>query len=125
MSFRRALSLVLALVLCLQSGLAMAHGLRLVAPPAHQPFQVEICTAEGLVKLDLGGAEDGEGHREDGHAGFCLACLGVAVGALPAPGEVAAPLVAFTALAPWPAQASLPPGARAPPYRPTGPPSLS
>lgn len=125
MPLRRALTLGLALVLCLQSGLAMAHCLRMTATLGHQPFKVEICTAEGLVALDLGGTPDGEGHGGEEHAGFCLICNGVPPLALPAPSEVAAPLVIGTVQLAGPGLSLLPLGARAPPYRPTGPPALS
>ncbi|MBS7792323.1 hypothetical protein KTR66_20190 [Roseococcus sp. SDR] len=125
MPVRRLLSWVLALVLCLQSGLALAHCLRMGNPAGHQPFPVEICTAEGLVKIDLGDAQDGEGERQGAPAAFCLACHGLPQITLPAPTDVAAPLVAFTARPPSAAADAAPLGARAPPYRPTGPPRFS
>jgi hypothetical protein len=122
---RRALSLVLALVLCLQSGLAMAHCLRMAASPGHTPFQVEICTPEGLVTLDLGESGEGDGQGETRHAGFCPACHAVPHAALPAPTLTPLPILAATAPPPLPREALAPAGARAPPYRPTGPPALS
>jgi hypothetical protein len=125
MPVRRALNWVLALVLCLQSGLALAHCLRMGAPAGHPPFQVEICTAEGLVKMNLGDAQDGEGDRDDPPAGFCLACHGLPHVALPAPAEVTAPVVVLTARLSLPEAGPAPLGARAPPYRPTGPPRFS
>lgn len=122
---RRALSLVLALVLCLQSGLAMAHCLRMAAPAGHTPFQVEICTPKGLVTLDLGESGEGEGQGETRHAGFCPACHAVPHAVLPPPSLTPLPSLAATAPPPLPHEAGAPPSARAPPYRPTGPPVLS
>lgn len=125
MSVLRQLRLLLALVLCLQSGLAMAHCLRMAAPAGHQPFHVEICTAEGIVTLDLAVPGEGQGQHDGQHAGFCLVCHGLPHVALPAPAELPVPHVTLIALPPLPLHASAPLGARAPPYEPTGPPTLS
>ena len=124
-SIKRSVRLILALVLCLQSGLAMAHCLRMAAPAGHQPFQVEICTADGIVLLDLADPEDGPGTHDSQHAGFCLVCHALPDVALPAPAELPAPRVTLMAMPPLPIHASAPLGARAPPYRPTGPPTHS
>ncbi|MFN7309086.1 MAG: DUF2946 family protein [Alphaproteobacteria bacterium] len=121
----RPLRLILALVLCLQSGLAMAHCLRMAAPAGHQPFHVEICTVDGIVTLDLAEPGDGQGQHDGQQAGFCLVCHGLPHVALPAPTELPAPHVTLIVLPPLPLHASAPLGARAPPYEPTGPPTLS
>ena len=79
--------MVFALVLCLQSGLAMAHCLRMASPAGHQAFHVEICTPEGIITVDLGANDSPQGasdHGED-HAGFCLACHGAPQATLPSP----------------------------------------
>jgi hypothetical protein len=125
MSVMRQLRLLLALALCLQSGLAMAHCLRLVASAQHQPFHVEICTPDGPVTLDLAVPEDGQDRHDSQHAGICLVCHGLPQAVLPAPAEFPAPSVALMALPPVPMHPAAPLGARAPPYHPTGPPSVS
>lgn len=126
----RLLRLLLALLLCLQSGLAAAHCLRLAAPqlpsPAaqHAPFQLEICTADGLAVSDLGGTDHGAPVGHD-HAGFCLACHGLPQIVLPAPVAVPLPLARPVA-APQAAADAVPPhGARAPPYSCRAPPAFS
>ncbi|WP_431282547.1 hypothetical protein ACQW02_24570 [Humitalea sp. 24SJ18S-53] len=119
----RQFCILLALALCLQSSLAMAHCLRLTA--ADQPFHVEICTAEGLVLLDLAEPQDTERHQDRAFAGFCLACHGLPGIALPAVAEVPGPRMAPILLPPLPRLVAAPLGARAPPYPPTGPPILS
>lgn len=124
-SIKRSVRLILALVLCLQSGLAMAHCLRMAAPAGHQPFHVEICTADGIVLLDLADSEDGPTHHDGPRSGFCLVCHGLPHVALPVPAELPAPRVTLIARPPLPLHASAPLGARAPPYHPTGPPALS
>jgi hypothetical protein len=122
----RLLRLFFALVLCLQSGLAMAHCLRMASPAGHHAFHVEICTPEGIVTVDLGAEGSGEtgGHGED-HAGFCLACHGAPQATLPSPPGLPVPLATSFALPPLPLHAAAPLSARAPPYSPTGPPTLS
>ncbi|WP_431282269.1 DUF2946 family protein [Humitalea sp. 24SJ18S-53] len=119
----RQFRFILALVLCLQSSLAMAHCLRLTT--ADQPFHVEICTAEGLMLIDLAEPQDGERHSDRAFAGFCLACHGLPGIALPAVAEVPAPRMTPILLPPLARQTAPPLGARAPPYHPTGPPILS
>ena len=122
----RALRLILALAFCLQSGLAMAHCVRLASPTQgqSQPFRMVICTSDGLVTMDMSEA-DGPDRPAQAMPDLCLACHVLPVAELPAPLEVTAPaLVPVGVLADLPA--TLPPlGARAPPYRPTGPPSHS
>ncbi|MBU8545495.1 MULTISPECIES: DUF2946 family protein [Roseomonadaceae] len=122
----RALRLILALAFCLQSGLAMAHCARLVSTSQGQaqPFPMVICTSDGLVTMDMSGA-DGPDSPAQAMPDLCLACHVLPVAELPAPVAVAAPrLLPIQVLAG--SAAALPPlGARAPPYRPTGPPSHS
>ena len=122
----RTVRLLLALALWLQSGLAMTHCVRLAAGASgHASFPVEICTADGLVVMDMAAADDADGNAPQAHAGFCLACHGLPNAVLPEPAGVTEPMpvpsaAVFIALAP-----ALPLGARAPPYAPRGPPHLS
>jgi hypothetical protein len=124
----RHLRLLLALVLCLQSSLAAAHCLRLATAPhpaPHTAFHVEICTAEGLVVMDLGGAADHQMPSGHEHSGFCVACHGLPQAVLPEPPAVPIPAerpVATRLAAP---EAAPPLGARAPPYISRAPPAFS
>jgi hypothetical protein len=121
----RLLRVLLALVLCLQSGLAAAHCLRLAAAPAHQALHVEICTAEGIVLMDLGGTSDQDAPSGHDHAGFCLACHGLPQMVLAEPASVPLP-VSRPVAAPQATPEALPPfGARAPPYISRAPPAFS
>jgi hypothetical protein len=117
----RLLRLFFALVLCLQSGLAMAHCLRMASPAGHVAFHVEICTPEGIVTVDLG-ADEAPVPGDD-HAGFCLTCHGAPQAALLAPPGLPLPAASLLAPPPLPRHAAAPPGARAPPDQPTGPPT--
>jgi len=121
----RHLRLLLALVLCLQSSLAAAHCLRLATPPQHAAFHVEICTAAGIVTMDLGGADH---EAPAGHAspGFCVACHGLPKAALPEPSATPHPAGRPFATARHAAPVAAPPlGARAPPYISRAPPAFS
>lgn len=112
------------MVLCLQSGLAAAHCLRLAAALAHKAFHVEICTAEGIVLIDLGAADQDvpAGHDQ---AGFCLACHGLPQIVLAEPIGVPLP-VSRPAASPQARPEVLPPlGARAPPYACRAPPAFA
>ncbi len=120
----RRLLVLLALALCLQSSLALAHCLRLVAPVSHHAFLVELCTPDGMVAVDMGGPGD-EAPAPHEAAAFCLACHGPATALLPEPSSVPLPAMAAIALPAWVAPSVAALGARAPPYRPTGPPVLS
>jgi cytochrome c553 len=121
----RLLRVLLALVLCLQSGLAAAQCLRLAAAPAHKAFHVEICTSEGIVLMDLGGTSDQDAPSGHDHAGFCLACHGLPQTVLPEPASVPLP-VSRPVAAPRAASKATPPvGARAAPYAPRAPPAFS
>lgn len=121
----RSLVWLFALVLCLQSSLAMAHCLRLASPVTSHGFLVEICTVDGLVTMDL--AEPGDAPA--GHAGqdgvFCVSCHALPNVVLPAPAELPAPRLLIVRQVALPAPPVPALGARAPPYRPTGPPRLS
>ena len=122
----RIFRLAMALVLCLQSSLAMAHCLRLGAPAAGPaPLQVEICTLDGLVTIDL--ADEGSPPEQDAQprGRVCLACHALSCSLLPEPPllaeRLARPIAAALAVHPAPAR----PGARAPPYASRAPPGLS
>ena len=121
----RLLRLLIALVLCLQSSLAAAHCLRMAGASQHKPFHVEICTADGIVVMDLGGAGDQDAPHGHDHAGFCLACPGLPQVLLPDPPAVPMPTERAIAAPQARPEARLPLGARAPPYQPRGPPTLS
>lgn len=118
----RSVRLILAVVFCLQSSLAIAQCLRLATPAQHQHFPVEICTADGVVTVDLAGPADGPAQHDRQHAGFCAVCHVLPQILLPTPAEIPAPRVALIAQPSPPIQASAPLGASAPPYHPTGPP---
>jgi len=121
----RLLRLLLALVLCLQSSLAAAHCLRMASTPQHKAFHVEICTADGIVVMDLGGAGDQDAPPGHDHAGFCLACHGLPQVLLSDLPSVPMPTERAVAAPHARPEATLPLGARAPPYQPRGPPILS
>lgn len=122
-SVLRPLRLILALVLVLQSSLALAHCLRAAPAGAHHAFLVEVCSAEGTMVVDLGGGADHGTPHDTEHGGFCPGCHGLPQLALPPPAGLVLPFLPQASLPPLPAQAALPPGARAPPYHPTGPPA--
>ena len=121
----RLLRLLLALVLCLQSSLAAAHCLRMTSAPQHKAFHVEICTAEGIVVVNLGGAGDQDAPHDHDHAGFCLACHGLPQVVLPEPPAVPLPTERPVVASHVPPEALPPLGARAPPYGSRAPPTLS
>lgn len=115
---RPALLAILAALLFLQSGAALAHCLRAMA---HDPLSViEICTGEGRKTLDL----SDHGAPAEHEAAFCPVCH-----ALPAIAAPEAPTawqpVAYAAAAEWaPRPAPAPaPRARAPPGSPRAPPA--
>ncbi len=115
---RPALLAILAALLFIQSGAALAHCLRGMA---HDPLSlIEICTGEGRRTLDL----SDHGAPQGAEAGFCLACH-----ALPAVSVPEAPVlwqpVRYATLAAWePQSAPTPaPRARAPPGAPRDPPA--
>lgn len=110
-------------MLLLQSGVALAHCLRAMAPA--DGLLVELCAVEGKRLLLLG--RDGapiEAPQPAAESGFCPACHGLPQLVLPAPALlVLAPLRA--AMPAWHAAGEalrLPP-ARAPPYATRAPPA--
>jgi hypothetical protein len=121
----RLLRVLLALVLCLQSGLATAHCLRLAAAPAHKAFHVEICTSEGIMLMDLGDTSDQDAPSGHGHAGFCLACHALPQMVLAKPASVPLPVSRLAAAPQATPEATPPLGARAPPYASRAPPAFS
>lgn len=121
----RWLLLALALLVFGQGSMAAAQCLRMAAAPQHAPFPVEICTAEGLVVMDLGGGAEHEAPGGHDHAGFCLACHGLPQTVLPEPAAVPLRVQAPAAAAFVAPPAAPLPGARAPPYAQRGPPAFS
>jgi hypothetical protein len=121
---RRWLLVVVAFVLFGQSTVAGAHCLRLAAVPAHTTFHVEICTADGIVLMDLGGADQDAPVGHD-HPGFCLACHGLPQIVLAEPVGVPLPALRPVATKKATPEALPPLGARAPPYASRAPPAFS
>lgn len=119
--FRPFLIRLLAAVLLLQSGVAVAHCLRGMA--AGEGMLVEICSAEGMrsVMLDAQGepisSPDGE------MAGFCPICHGLPVVMLPEPPGAFTPAwLDVTAIWLGLGTDAPPRAARAPPYTTRAPP---
>lgn len=111
------LSVVLALLLAVQWGMAFAQCL---APLGRGPVHsLEICTGEGMRTLALD--EDGRPAAPAGVHDHCPLCPGSAAPA-PEPPRLPAARVRFDRPAP-PCPAGLPPApARAPPQQPRAPP---
>lgn len=115
---------LIAMVLLLQVVLAPVHCLAMAAQPAG--LQVVLCSPAGTERTIHVGPNGEEVPAPDTGKGFCIVC-----GALPhvtLPEPPALPTPAWVAHAPgWriALAETLPPGARGPPYRPTGPPALS
>jgi hypothetical protein len=120
----RLLRLLVALALCLQSGFATAHCLRLAGAATHTAFYVEICTLDGIIQMDLGGGGQDAPAGHD-HAGFCLACHGLPQVLLPEPASIPLPALHLAVTLQATAVALPPLGARAPPYASRAPPALS
>lgn len=121
-SLRSLLIRVLAAVLLLQSGVAVAHCLRGMG--AGEGMLVEICSAEGIrtLRLDARG-EPAADHAPATEAGFCPACHGLPAVDLPLPPLLSTPAWLSEAVA-WamaPGDCWQPP-ARAPPYTTRAPP---
>ena len=119
----RPVARLIALVLLLQVVLAPAHCLAMVAAPAG--FDTVVCSPDGMRTIHLG--PDGEQvPAHEAARGFCLACHGLPQTLLPEAPVTPTAAWSFVGLA-WHAAGAetLPPAARAPPYRPTGPPALS
>ncbi|WP_207537334.1 DUF2946 family protein [Sabulicella rubraurantiaca] len=113
---RKPLLRLLAALLFLQSGVAMAHCLRSMAgDPA---LLVEICTAEGMRMLDLGDHDEAKTG-----SGICAVCADLPAVSLPAPPSVWRPVLyvaprfePISSFAAPIARARAPPlGSRAPP----------
>ncbi|MGX9964146.1 DUF2946 family protein [Roseomonas sp. F4] len=122
----RTLRLIFALVFCLQSGLAMAHCARLAVQGPAMPgaLQMVICTSDGLVTMDMSDPDqDGRGTPQQAVSDFCLACHVLPSADLAPPVEVPAPRLIAVDVPGVSRSSVLPLGARAPPYRPTGPPT--
>jgi hypothetical protein len=103
----------------------VAHCLRLAAPAGHHPFLVDLCTVDGVVQVDMSDPADSPAPHDAQAAGFCLSCHALPQVMLPAPIDLPAPRLAFHRIEAPPAPPVPALGARAPPYRPTGPPRLS
>lgn len=122
---KRLLSCLLALLLFVQTGVAVAHCLRGTA--ADQPLLAEVCGPEGKRTVALGpGGEPLEAPEPDGELGFCPACHGLPQVLLPAPPAAEAALWRLVAPS-WHGHGSsvLLPAARASPYATRAPPALS
>jgi hypothetical protein len=119
----RPFARLLAVLLLLQVVAAPAHCLAMAAAPAG--FEAVICAADGTRTVMVG--PDGQeipAHHESG--GACVVCHALPQAAMTAAPDVPEPAWLAGAVAFPPAtRDALPPGARAPPYRPTGPPALS
>lgn len=123
--FRPFLIRLLAAVLLLQSGVAVAHCLRDIA--AGEGMLVEICSAEGIRTIRLG--VQGEPVSEpDGEmaGGFCPICHGLPVVMLPEPPGVAT-RAWLDGIASWRGFGTdaPPSSARAPPYTTRAPPVIA
>lgn len=120
----RPVARLIALVLLLQVVLAPAHCLAMVTSIA-VGIDTVICSPEGTRTVHLG--PDGKQlPAHEATRGFCVACHGLPQTVLPEAPVTPSPAWSFVGLA-WHAAGAetLPPAARAPPYRPTGPPALS
>jgi hypothetical protein len=121
-AFRHAARLIAAILL-LQVVLAPAHCLAMVAAPGG--LETVVCSPDGTRTIHLG--PDGqEVPAHDVSQGVCVVFTGLAHAALPHPPMAPTPAWTEAGLA-WHAAGAetLPPAARPPPYRPTGPPNLS
>ena len=120
--FRPLLICLLAAVLLLQSGVAVAHCLRGMGGTAG--LVVEICSTDGLrsIRLDANG-EPAPDHVPKAEGGFCPVCHGLPAITLPEPPRLASPAWLGTPVT-WQGMAEprLRPPARAPPYATRAPP---
>ena len=119
----RPLTRLLATILLIQVVVAPAHCLAMAAVPAG--LETVLCAPDGTRTIHVGP----DGQEVPAHQpgqGFCTACHALPEATLPA--APAVPAFAWTRGGPaWHAAgaAALPPAARGPPYRPTGPPAAS
>lgn len=119
----RHVTRLLVAVLLVQVVLAPVHCLVMAAAPAG--LETVLCSPDGARVVHLG--PDGQDlPAHDADAGSCVVCMGFAKAVPAAPALAAMPAEQPVGLA-WHAAGAehLPPAARAPPYRPTGPPALS
>jgi hypothetical protein len=117
------LARLLALLLLVQSGVAVAHCLRGMA--AGDGLLVEICSIEGKRLVLLGPeGEPIEAPEPSAEGGFCPVCHGLPQVALPAPAVTLLGPIGVAAV-PWHAggEALRLPPARAPPYATRAPPA--
>lgn len=119
---RTLLIRLLAAVLLLQSGVAVAHCLRGMA--TSDGLVVEICSPDGMrsIRLDANGEPVADQAPAAG-SGFCPACHGLPAVDLPEPPRLASPAWLGTSVT-WQDRAEhrLRPPARAPPYATRAPP---
>jgi hypothetical protein len=116
---------LLAFAFAVQAVLALGLCLRAHASPA--PFQIEICSGDGLVTITLHGEEEGGGAPAEapGAAVFCFACQGLPLLLAAAPPVLALPSEAPRATPMGLSEARAPPGLRAAAYAPRGPPEAA
>jgi hypothetical protein len=117
------LARLLALLLLVQSGVAVAHCLRGMA--AGDGLLVEICSIEGKRLVLLGPeGEPIEAPEPSAEGGFCPVCHGLPQVALPAPAVTLLGPIGVAAVT-WHAggEALRLPPARAPPYATRAPPA--
>ena len=120
----RPVARLIAMILLLQVVLAPAHCLAMVTSTA-VGIDTVICSPDGTRTIHVG--PDGKQlPAHEATRGFCVACHGLPQTVLPEAPTTPSPAWTFVGLA-WHAAGAetLPPAARAPPYRPTGPPTLS
>lgn len=120
----RPVARLIAMILLLQVVLAPAHCLAMAATPAG--LETVLCAPAGTERTIHVGPDGQEVPPPDSGQGVCVVCTGLPQAALPEP--PASPTPAWIGLGPaWRVivAETLPPGARGPPYRPTGPPALS
>ncbi len=120
----RPVARLIAAILLLQVVLAPAHCLAMAATPAG--LLTVLCAPSGEQRTILVGPDGHEVPAQDNGATICVVCTGGAPAALPLPPATPVPAWVASTIG-WHAAAAqtLPPAARAPPYRPTGPPALS
>lgn len=116
------LARLIAALLLVQTVLAPALCL---AHVANAGLATVICSPDGDRAVQLGSGGE-ELPTPEAHSGFCLACHALPQADLPAPTLLSTPAEPGSAIM-WFAtgDAGWRPAARAPPYEPTGPPTLS
>jgi hypothetical protein len=115
------IGLLLAALLCWQSGVAAAHCLRLA-----QGAGMEICTPDGMRRIALDDPEESGRDGLNGRETFCFACHAITTPAPPTPGAASEPVLWSPAATPVPvAETLLRPPPRGPPLPPRAPPALT